>query len=212
MTMSDALDALVGRGRSPFGPSVRVQLSSTTGPRGELAALLARANGFSVFDTGIQVFRAGPEGLGPALETWNDPATWKDSYGGTADGLLCFAADLFGGQFAIDDEQQVVQFDPETADRTVIGRSLEAWAAWVWEDPAVRAAAPFARLWQDTYGPLDLGARLLPRRPFVLGGAYDLDNLEAVDAAEAMRIRGPVARQLHAAADGTRVVLRVRED
>ncbi len=210
--MTKALPALIERGRSPLGPPVRVQLSAATGPRGELAALLARTNGFSAFDTGIQLFRAGPEGLGPALETWNDPSTWKDSYGGTADGLLCFAADLFGGQFAVDDEQQVVLFDPETADRTVIGRSLEEWAAWVWDDPTVRAAAPLARRWQDTHGPLDLDQRLLPRQLFVLGGAYDLDNLEAVDAAEAMRIRGPIAQQLHAAPDGTPVVLRVAEE
>lgn len=210
-SVSTALDALIARGRSPLGPPVRLELPDPTGPYAELATLLAETNGFTVFYTGVQLFRAGPDGLGPALEVWNQPATWKDSYGRLADGLLCFAQDLFGGQFAVDHDHHIVLFDPETADRTVIGQSLEDWAVWVWDDPAVRAAAPLARLWQDTHGPLELDQRLLPRQLFVLGGAYELDNLKAVEAATAMRIRGPIAAQLRDTQDGTNIVLTVAE-
>lgn len=144
--------------------------------------------------------------MGPELRQWNDPATWKYTYAGRADGLLCFGQDLFGVQFAITADHQVVAFDPETADTTVIGASLNAWARWLLDDPVVRAGSSMATLWQGTHGPLDHTERLLPRQPFVLGGAYDLDNLSVEEAAKAMRIRGPVAQQLHDAPNGSRVL------
>ena len=56
-------------------------------------------------------------------------------------------------------------------------------------------------------GPLDNDHRLIPRQFFILGGTYDDDNLVVADAATAMRIRGPLARQLHGVADGTTIRL-----
>ena len=66
----------------------------------------------------MQVYRAGDPGIGPELQRWNTPATWKNSYQGLADGLFCFGQDLFGRQFALEHRQRIVVFDPETAHRT----------------------------------------------------------------------------------------------
>ncbi|MFI5530346.1 hypothetical protein ACIA8O_17575 [Kitasatospora sp. NPDC051853] len=54
---------------------------------------------------------------------------------------------------------------------------------------------------------MGLGERLIPRQFFVMGGTYAFDNLSVEDAALAMRIRGPVAQQVHGAPDGTTVRL-----
>ncbi|MBB5159679.1 hypothetical protein BJ970_007278 [Saccharopolyspora phatthalungensis] len=164
---------------------------------------MAVCNGFYLFNAGLQVFRAGDEGLGPELARWNHPDTWKETYGKQAEGVFCFAQDLFGVQFAIIDNKQVVAFDPETAQRTPLGESMEEWAQWLLDDPQVRTAGPLATAWQDIHGALDHSNRLLPVQLFVLGGPYELANLRSVDAAEAMRIRGPLARQLRLASDGT---------
>lgn len=91
---------------------------------------MTRHNGLTVFDAGVQVFRAGAEGVGPGLQIWNDPRLWKHTCEGLADGLLCFAQDLFGTQFALGHDGHVVRFDPEIAERTLIGGSLEDWAQW----------------------------------------------------------------------------------
>lgn len=200
-----ALDELVAIGRSPLGPPVQLTLPSTDGPFGELIDLLGHVNGFTVFNAGIQLFHAGP-GLGPELAQWNRPDLWKDTYCGHADGLLCFGQDLLGVQFAIDRQDRVVAFDPETADITEIGDSIEAWAQWLLDDPTVRGALPLATLWQDTYGPLEHHERLLPRQFFVLGGSFDLDNLMVKDSAEAMRIRGPIAAKLHGVPEGSTIL------
>ena len=43
---------------------------------------------------------------------------------------------------------------------------------------------------------------------FVGGGRYDLDNFVAYDAVTAMRIRGPIAQQVHDLPDGATIRLR----
>ncbi|PXY25872.1 SMI1/KNR4 family protein [Prauserella sp. PE36] len=199
--MNTALTELLERARGPLGSPVDVELGA--GPSRQLAELLSTLNGFALFDYGVQVFHAGPSGLGPELAAWNAEDTWKDTYGDVADGLLCFAQDLLGVQFAIEDDRRVVSFDPETGERTAIGAGLGDWATWLLEDPGPRGAGPLARLWQDTHGALGHDERLLPLTPFVLGGAYGLDNLVARDAVTAMRSRGAIARQLHELPDGT---------
>jgi hypothetical protein len=183
----------------------------TDGLPGELGVLLAQVNGFAAFDYGIQVYRVGERGHGPELTAWNDDATWKDTYQGLADGLFCFGQDLFGVQFAVEDGKRISTFDPETGDRTVVGETLDDWAAWLLADPDVHAAASFAAAWQDRHGPLDHDQRLLPRRLFVLGGTFDDENLVVRDAVTAMRSRGPIARQLHDAPDGATVHFGVTE-
>ncbi|MEV8614983.1 hypothetical protein AB0383_45010 [Amycolatopsis sp. NPDC051373] len=146
-------------------------------------------------------------GLGPELQNWNTPSTWKDTYSGKADGLFCFAQDLFGRQFAIAGNHEVVVFDPETADRTPIGTSLEDWAAWLLADPDVLGAHAFAGAWQDRHGPLAHDQRLIPLRLFTIGGGYDNANLAAKDAVTCMRARGPLASTIHDLPDGAQVHL-----
>lgn len=207
MAISPALQELIRPGRSPLGPGIRLHLGSTTGPMGDLAELLTRTNGFTTANAGVQVFRAGPGGLGPELAAWNAATTWKDTYGDLAQGLFCFGQDLFGVQFAVEEHSRVVTFDPETGDREIIGAGLDDWARWLLSDLDHHAVRSFATGWQDRHGPLDYDQRLIPRQFFVLGGTYDDDNLVAADAATAMRIRGPLARQLHGLADGTTIRL-----
>lgn len=185
---------LLHQARSPLGPATDVDLGA--GLPGELAALLAHTNGFTVFNTGVQVFHAGAEGLGPELGAWNAEETWRHTYGPLTDGLFFFAQDLFGVQFAIEDGRRVRVFDPETGERTTIGAGLDDWAEWLLAEPDERGARAFAKRWQDTHRVLDHDERLLPRTLFVLGGGYDYDNLIAEDAVTCMRVRGPIAQRL----------------
>jgi hypothetical protein len=66
-------------------------------------------------------------------------------------------------------------------------------------------------LWQEKNGALPIGARFMPKLPFVLGGKYSLDNLYALSAVSGMRSRGNLARQLKEVPDGARVEFRVVE-
>lgn len=204
-----ALETLLGRARGPMGPSIDLDFGTETGPLAELGQLISRINGFFLFNAGIQVFRAGEDGLGVDLLTWNQEDTWKDTYDGLADDLFCFAQDIFGVQFAIIGGKEVVRFDPETARDEVLGESLNDWATWLLADPDVRGAASFAYAYQQQHGALAPDARLVPRTFFVAGGGYDFDNFLAYDAVSAMRIRGPIAQQVHELPDGATVNIRL---
>lgn len=201
-----ALETLLGRARGPSGPPVEIDLGVPAGPFAELSRMLTRLNGFFAFNAGVQVYRAGDPGAGPELVSWNDETTWKDTYGGLTGDVFCFGQDVLGTQFAVL-HGHVVAVNPETAGVEPIGPSLESWAAWLLDDPAVNATAGLAKAWQDEHGPLRPEERLVPLRFFVLGGGYELDNLVAKDAVTAMRIRGPIAQQLDGLPDGAQIRL-----
>jgi hypothetical protein len=97
---------------------------------------------------------------------------------------------------------KVVRFNPETADVTELGASLEPWAQWLLADPDVNAAAAFAYAYQQHNGALEPRERLVPLQFFVAGGDYDFDNLAVKDAVIAMSIRGPIAQRIHNTPDG----------
>ncbi|WND35848.1 SMI1/KNR4 family protein [Streptomyces sp. BB1-1-1] len=205
--MTSALTQLLDRARGPLGPRVEVDLGTESGPLKELGDVLSQLNGFFAYNAGLQVFHAGPEGLGPDLVTWNDSETWKATYGGLADQSFCFAQDVLGTQHAIVGGDRILRFDPETAHSTVIGSSLEDWAAWVQDDPAVNATAGLALEWQRQNGALEPNERLIPLQFFVAGGGYEFDNLVVRDGAAAMRVRGPVAQQIKDLPDGAHIRL-----
>jgi hypothetical protein len=199
------LEDLLSRARGALGPAIELDFGLDSGPLWELAMLLTARNGFFAFNAGVQIYHAGDQGLGPELVTWNEDELWKDSYHGLADDYFCFGQDIFGVQFAIHDNAEVVTFDPETARVTRVGDTLESWAEWLLADPDVRGAATFARAYQDANGELNPEQRLLPVRFFVGGGNYDFSNFTVREAAEAMRVRGPIAQQVHSLPEGTKV-------
>ncbi|MHC5262687.1 SMI1/KNR4 family protein [Streptomyces sp. UC4497] len=202
-----ALERLLGRARGPMGPAVELDFGVDHGPLVELGGIITRMNGFFLFNGGVQVFRVGEEGLGPDMLSWNTGEVWKDAYGGLADDLFCFGQDLFGAQFAIVGDEQVVRFDPETADVEPIGTSLEDWATWLQSDPDVNGVNSFSYAFQKENGALKPEERLIPLQFFVGGGSYDFDNLSVKDGAVAMRIRGPIAQKIHDAPDGATIHL-----
>ncbi len=207
---SPGLETLLAAARGPLGPAVNVDLGAEEGPLGELVWMLGQCNGFFLYNASVQLFRAGSEGLGPELASWNYEDTWKDVHGRRAGELFCFAQDVFSVQFAVVDNAAVVTFDPETGEVTWVGESLEAWAQWLLAEPAGRTGGPLATAWQEENGPLEPDQRLMPYRPFVFGGSYELANLRAVNAVEAMRARGPIAQQLRLLPEGSRVSIMVR--
>lgn len=200
---------LLDRARGPMGPEVEADLGDDRPAFRELGRMLSALNGFFVFDAGIQVFRVGDQGWGPELGQWNVPGTWKYTYGALTADLFCFAQDLLGAQFALDGSAAVVRFDAETGRRQQLGDSLEDWAGWLLADPA-HACGELAGAWQRAHRALEPHERLLPRQLLVTGGTVQLDNLMATDAARAMRIRGPIAQQVHGLPSGATVKIEVR--
>ena len=173
----------------------------------ELRSVLTERNGFYAFDSALHVFPTGWAGDEVSIEQWNAPALWCDAYGDMTDGLLFFAEDAFGVQFALH-QGAVVTFDPESGETESVARSLEGWASAVLEDFDVLTGFRLAHEWQCTFGRIPARQRLVPKVPFVVGGEFQLSNLYLSDAMTAMRFRGELAAKMRDLPDGTRVRFR----
>lgn len=133
---------------------------------------------------------------------WNDPSLWKFEYGDMAEGILCFAEDVFGGQFCVAG-QAICCFDPETGEVRPFARSIDEWAGKILRDPDVVLGYSLALDWQERHGAIIEGSRLIPKRPFIFEGEYSSENLYMGDAAQSMGARGWVANGIRDLPDGT---------
>jgi hypothetical protein len=188
-------------------PEVPADAFVELGERGlELAELLAERNGFYAFGSALHVFPYGKASEGFDVETWNGPELWRQEYGDLAEGHFFFAEDAFGNQFSID-EGRVVLFDAETGRAEGIADDIAGWLERIVADHRYLTGWPVAVEWQEQNEPLPPGKRLMPKQAFVLGGEFEVSNLRATDAVEAMQYRGYVAQRLRDVPDGATVQL-----
>lgn len=175
-----------------------------------LAELLDQCNGFWNFDRALLVRASGTDGSPLNIETWNADSTWIDAYRDDLSGLLFFAEDVFGGQFAISDTGVEV-VDPETGEREAFAASLEAWAERILDEPEELTGYPLLREWEEACGKLQVGYRLVPRVPFVCGGEFAIENLKATPEVEGMRLRGPLATKIASLPDGATIEFTIED-
>lgn len=211
--MTGALDTLRQIGSAPLAPAADVVLDAELvaragGLAGELEQMLRAKNGFYAFESALHVFASEASAGERGLADWNAGELWAGEYRDLADGCVFFAEDVFGNQFCLKDDR-VWAFDAETGSRQELAASLEAWAARVLEDSPLLTGHPLGQAWQARHGALPIGRRLCPRQPFVLGGAFEIDNLLALDAVTGMRFRACVAVQIRDMPDGTEVEIKV---
>lgn len=176
----------------------------------ELSGALLQKNGFYAFESALHVIPAPAQTVNAGeidLVRWNAPDLWRFEYEDLTDGLFFFAEDVFGVQFAIDGDR-IVSFDPESGEIGFAADDIERWAEAILADYSQLTGYPVAHEWQEAHGALQCGKRLLPKVPFVLGGAFAPSNLVAVDAVEGMRYRGDLWRQIRDLPDGTQVQLK----
>lgn len=175
----------------------------------ELEVLLKIRNGFYAFESALHVFPL-PDGKTDKefidLLEWNSVELWRFGFNDLLEGLVFFAEDVFGVQFAIRNDE-IISFDPDTGEVTLVANSLEGWADSIVKNYPILTGYPIAHDWQISKGPLQERKRLLPKIPFVLGGKFEIENLIAVDAVEAMRYRADLWRQIRDLPDGAQVRL-----
>ncbi len=177
-----------------------------------VAPLLRRRNGFYAFESALHVFPLGTpiDENERDVSAWNSPTLWRDRYESLASGCLFFAEDLFGEQFAVCDGE-IVRFHPETGEMRTHARDIDAWAEKILARYEFETGLNLAREWQRRHRPLVPGERLHPITPFVLNGAFSVENLRAGDAVDGMRFRADLAHQVRSLPDGASVRFVVTE-
>jgi len=96
------------------------------------------------------------------LERWNLDVFWRDEFGTAAKGLLFFAEDAFGEQFALGNAR-VWRFNPESVANEEFADDLEAWGERVLADYSFETGYQVAHDWQQQNGRLADGCRLVPK-------------------------------------------------
>jgi len=174
----------------------------------ELVSFLQLKNGFYAFESALHVLPAASFDSGMTLTKWNSFDLWRYEYKALADKMLFFAEDAFGNQFCLH-EEQVCSFDAETGQLKTLGSKIEDWATWILSDYKMLTGYPLLHDWQVLNGVLPIGKRLIPKIPFVLGGEYCMQNIDAIDAVSGMRSRGNLAIQIKDVPDGTQIEFRI---
>ncbi len=175
----------------------------------DLKRLLKARNGFYAFESALYFRPIRSSGQHIGIIEWNEPGLWIGDYGFET-APFCFAEDVFGCQFGFLNEE-IVNLDPETGTLSKVANNLESLATQILEDWRVLTGHAIARAWQTEHGPLGPEERLVPKTPFVLGGAFDLENLYAIDSVQGMKQRASFANQIRDFPDGTKVSLRVAD-
>lgn len=199
--MGPATRKLIELGTAPLGATLAER---PAGLPADLADLLCAKNGFLAFESALLVRPVRDVGAIRGIVEWNASDGWRRDYGVAAEGLLFFAQDLIGCQFALD-AGAVVRFDPETGQREPIGANVEGWARIVLTDHRSVTAWPVGHDWQQAFGVLPAGHRLAAKRPFVLGGDYEVSNLVAESDERLMRNLATLFAAIRDLPDGARI-------
>jgi hypothetical protein len=171
----------------------------------ELFEMLKQKNGFYAFESSLHVLPLTSDSES-GLEGWNRESLWRTGYQDLADGLLFFAEDILQDQFCLSTKKNsVLRFHAETGRIDFAANSLEEWADLVLSNFQEETGWTFAHEWQLKNGPLPQGQRLMPKKPFFLGGGYELGNLWAGDALEGMRFKADLAMQTRELPEGAQV-------
>lgn len=172
----------------------------------ELAEMLAQKNGFYACESALLVRPFEHERAPVGVLEWNATTLWRAEYVEDLSEALFFAEDIFGGQFCIRHDK-ICTFEPETGLFEPMSSSLDEWAQDIMADYRVRTGFPLAHDWQIRNAPLLPGTRLLPKRLFVLGGKYEVENLYSLADVEGMSFRASIANQIRDVPDGAQVIL-----
>jgi hypothetical protein len=173
----------------------------------DLQAMLNRKNGFTAFECALVVFPTTDSRSVIGLDSWNELNSWRRWYRECIpDDTICFAQDLFGGQFAAS-ERRIIRLDPESGVVANYANSLVEWAQNLLVNYSEDTGWPLAHQWQQANGPISPGQRLLPKRPFILGGDYLVENLTLIDAKAAMENWGRLYKSIQSVPDGQEITI-----
>ncbi|MDH0053185.1 hypothetical protein ACVWWU_002693 [Pantoea sp. PA1] len=186
---------------------INLSFSDVVSVFNELHELLKIKNGFYGFESALHVYPSKSIGSEIGLIEWNKKNLWIDSYENLALDSVFFAEDLFGGQFCLK-KDGIYSFDPETALSEKISDDLEGWCDAIIRDYDFMTGYTLSHAWQQKNGRLLPGHRLVPKKPFILGGEFDINNLYMEKSDYAMRMRASIALQLKNLKDGESVELK----
>ena len=172
----------------------------------ELDALAHAFDGLVGYAGAFRVFGQTPGPL-PTQQDWNRADGWLSEYPDLPAGLVVFAENFIGEQFAITG-RGVIRIDLETGATEDVAPSVAQFLADVRTDPT-EVGPELLQRWERLHGRLDFNQHVSHPIPFVAGGAYKPEEMVATERYDLMRFRASFAAQIRDLPDGARIRLRV---
>jgi hypothetical protein len=133
----------------------------------------------------------------------------QDIYKSKVAGFFFFAEDLFGHLFAFRDSK-VFLFFIDAAEYKFVADRFEDWVHIVIDDPDYYLGYTFAQNADpQTIKKLSEGYRMGATMPFVLGGAYNMENLRLKNYKENLEFSASIAHQISDVPDGTPIQFKI---
>ncbi|HOY13765.1 MAG TPA: hypothetical protein PLY70_11520 [Saprospiraceae bacterium] len=119
--------------------------------------------------------------------------------------IATFGEDIFGNQFCFLEEKFYL-LNIETAELENIADSFEGFLNVIEQNVNYYAGFPITEeMREDHISMLGLGYRLCPKKPFVIGGEYSLNNLSLEKFEHNLKYNGQIAAQIVNLEDGQRI-------
>ncbi len=124
------------------------------------------------------------------------------------DDEIFFAQEIFGNQFGFS-PKGIIFFNIETGEKEIIGSTFSDWIDVLLDDLDFYSGHLIVEQWQNIHSVLSYDMRLCAIKPFVIGGAYEIENLYSCLFPQYISTNANIARQIYDLPEGTKVNLKL---
>ncbi len=185
-------------------PPIGAVVDEVSDENATLIDIWYQKNGFYAFESALHVYPLWDVDNVAGFYTWNSQTCdLFTSLSAELQGKKVFASDAFGNQFGMDISTGEIWFvDIDLAEAFKVANSIDSWCERLLSDFETLTGYEIAKDWQTQNRALEPGERLFPKKPFILGGEWSVDNLWAADCFSNIGFRAYLANQLRSVSDG----------
>jgi hypothetical protein len=129
-------------------------------------------------------------------------------YGNIVQKMIFFGQDIFGNQFAFRNSE-VIFFNIETGEIETIAEDFIHFINIILEDIDYYSGESIILEWK-AQNVIQLNERLCPKKPFVVGGEYEVSNLYNIDLFLNFKYNSSIANQIRNLPDGTPIKFNIQ--
>ena len=169
---------------------------------------IASSNGGFFYKNSIQIYAISQT---PAYNNFfNINEMIRKEYGNILSDEIFFGQEIFGNQFAFT-SSGVVFFNIETGERTEMGKTFLEWTSILTSDINYYSGINILKSWTAANLDLSIDNRLCPKKPFVIGGEYEIKNLYPAPYPQYIKANANIANQIYGLPDGTPIKLKITD-
>lgn len=162
-----------------------------------------KTNGGFFFDNSLHLYGSCTKPEYHSIESINNFI--HNEFKELTNGLLFFGQDIFGNQFGFD-KSGIVLFNIETGEKEFIAKNFMKWIEAIYCDVDFFTGQKIIKQWKAKKQEIFMyDQRLCPKKPFVIGGEYEIINLYSQRFPLYISSNANIANQIHNLADGTDV-------